>query len=93
MPHPTFEEKVRGLIDLYERYDNHEEYHVDCDKSDGHVDFDDDRFLEAILAAHKEEVERVIGLDDVKPPTSPLPTHTHRNDLRKEQRQRAGLGE
>jgi len=99
MPHPTFEEKLEEILDahaiLYSR--TTKQYILDeisIEERDKEWNKSDLKAKVSILAAHKEEVERVIGEDDYPQPGYRILTLSkgHRNELRKEQRQRAGLG-
>jgi hypothetical protein len=103
MTHPTFEEKLEDILDTLSLA-VHDNMPSNATETGWEVVAEEERalVLEAkkdILAAHKEEVERVIGPDETldmggsREAVDRHNTSYDRNQLRKEQRQRAGLGE
>lgn len=65
----SIEQEIEELVELYVEYSEHDEYHVDCDKSNGHLEFDEDKLkaqLLTLIDTQCKKRERLARLDKLR---------------------------
>ena len=48
-------ERITEILEMFARYEEHDEYHSNCDNSDGHINFDDTLATQALEALVNDE--------------------------------------